>query len=73
MGVRGFAADIVAGAREEGVRATRFFENSDDAAAAILEEVREGDLILVKGSRSVETDKAVVALKQKFPFAGQDQ
>lgn len=72
-GVRGLAEEMVAGARDEGSPATRFFENSDDAATAILDEVREGDLILVKGSRSVETDKVVQALKQRFPLAGQDK
>jgi UDP-N-acetylmuramoyl-tripeptide--D-alanyl-D-alanine ligase len=71
-GVRGLAADIVTGARDEGLAATRFFESSDEAAAAIVNEVREGDLILVKGSRSVETDKVVKALRAAFPLAGQD-
>ncbi|PYS75198.1 MAG: UDP-N-acetylmuramoyl-tripeptide--D-alanyl-D-alanine ligase [Acidobacteria bacterium] len=70
-GVRGLANEIVAGARDEGLAATRFFESSDEAAAAAISEVREGDLILVKGSRSVETDKVVAALKQKFALAGQ--
>jgi UDP-N-acetylmuramoyl-tripeptide--D-alanyl-D-alanine ligase len=68
-GVRGFAEDLVTGAGERGLTATRFFANSDAAAAQILNEVREGDLILVKGSRSVETDKVVAALKQRFPLA----
>jgi UDP-N-acetylmuramoyl-tripeptide--D-alanyl-D-alanine ligase len=72
-GVRGLAAEIVAGARDEGLMTTRFFENSDEAAAAIISEVREGDLILVKGSRSVETDKVVSALKQAFPLTGEDK
>ena len=70
-GVRGLANEIVAGARDEGLAATRFFESSDEAAAAVIGEVREGDLILVKGSRSVETDKVVAALKQKFALAGE--
>jgi len=70
-GVRGFAADLVAGANDKGSSATQFFENSDEAAAAAIDEVREGDLVLVKGSRSVETDKVVKALKAKFPLAGQ--
>jgi len=70
-GVRGLANEIVAGARDEGLAATRFFESSDEAAAAVISEVREGDLILVKGSRSVETDKVVAALKQRFALAGE--
>src|SRR2546428_1012319 len=72
-GVRGLAKEIVAGALEASVAATRFFESSDDAAAAALDEVRAGDLILVKGSRSVETDKIVAALKERFPIAGEDR
>src|SRR5438105_2007990 len=72
-GVRGLAKGIVAGAQEERLAATRFFESSDDAATAALDEVRAGDLILVKGSRSVETDKIVAALKQRFPVAGGDK
>jgi len=72
-GVRGLAKEIVAGAQEERLAATRFFESSDDAATAALDEVRAGDLILVKGSRSVETDKIVAALKQRFPVAGGDK
>src|SRR5437588_2377167 len=72
-GVRGLASEIVAGARDEGLAATRFFESSDAAAAALIGEVREGDLILVKGSRSVETDKVVEALRQSFPLVGNDR
>ena len=72
-GVRGLANEIIAGARDEGLATTRYFDSSDEAAAAVIDEVREGDLILVKGSRSVETDKVVQALKQSFPLAGEDR
>ena len=71
-GVRGLGREIVAGAKEAGAPATRFFENSAEAAAALIEEVREGDLVLVKGSRGVATDKIVEALRQHFPLAGED-
>jgi UDP-N-acetylmuramoyl-tripeptide--D-alanyl-D-alanine ligase len=70
-GVRGLAGEIVAGAQEAGMQATRFFASSEEAAAAAIAEVREGDLVLVKGSRSVETDKVVKALKERFPLAGE--
>jgi len=40
------------------------------AAAAIISEVREGDLILVKGSRSVETDKVVQCAEGDSPACG---
>jgi UDP-N-acetylmuramoyl-tripeptide--D-alanyl-D-alanine ligase len=65
-GVRGLASEIVAGARAAGMQNVRFFASSDDAAAAALTEIRKGDLVLVKGSRSVETDRIVKALKEKF-------
>jgi len=72
-GVRGLAAEIVSGAAEKGIAQTAFFESSDDAAAAAIGAAREGDLILVKGSRSVETDKVVAALRERFPLAGADR
>ena len=72
-GVRGLAQEIVAGAREQGLTTTRFFGSSEEAAAAALTEVRAGDLILIKGSRSVETDKIVAGLKERFPLAGADE
>jgi UDP-N-acetylmuramoyl-tripeptide--D-alanyl-D-alanine ligase len=72
-GVRGLAGEMVAAAREYGIAETAFFESSDDAAVAAIGEVREGDLILVKGSRSVETDKIVRALRDRFPLAGVDR
>ena len=54
----------------EGLTATRFFASSDAAAAEIVNEVREGDLILVKGSRSVETDKVVAGVETEVSAGG---
>jgi UDP-N-acetylmuramoyl-tripeptide--D-alanyl-D-alanine ligase len=74
-GVRDEAREIVEGAREAGmsVESTRFFESADEAGVALLEEVREGDLILVKGSRGVSTDKVVKKLRERFPLVGADE
>jgi UDP-N-acetylmuramoyl-tripeptide--D-alanyl-D-alanine ligase len=72
-GVRGFAKEIIGGANEAGLTDTKYFESSEEAAAAITLEVREGDLILVKGSRGVATDKVVGALCQAFPLLGADE
>jgi len=72
-GVRGLAREIISGAREKGIAETAFFENSEEAAAAATGAAREGDLILVKGSRSVETDKIVKALVSNYPLAGKDR
>jgi UDP-N-acetylmuramoyl-tripeptide--D-alanyl-D-alanine ligase len=72
-GVRGLGSEIVAGAEEAGLTAARFFNSSDDVATELVKEAREGDLILVKGSRGVATDKIVKALRERFPLAGADQ
>ncbi len=69
-GVRGLGREIVAGASEAGLATTRFFDSSDEVAEQLLREVKEGDLILVKGSRGVATDKIVKALRERFPLAG---
>jgi len=71
-GVRGLAREIVTGAQEGGLSQTRFFDSSDDAANEIVKEVREGDLVLVKGSRGVATERVINALKERFPLAGED-
>jgi UDP-N-acetylmuramoyl-tripeptide--D-alanyl-D-alanine ligase len=68
IGVRGFAREMVAGAREAGMSSeTAIFTNTpEEAAEALIREVRDGDLILVKGSRGVKTEIVVERLKQKF-------
>ncbi len=71
-GVRGLGAAIVAGAQEAGLTETRFFETSDEAAHALVAEISEGDLVLVKGSRSVATDRIVAAIRERFALAGSD-
>ena len=67
-GVRGLAAEMIDGAREAGMskERTRFFADSDQAAAALVAEVRDGDLVLVKGSRGVRTDKVIEGLRASF-------
>jgi UDP-N-acetylmuramyl pentapeptide synthase len=51
----------------------QFFASSDEVAEELFKEVREGDLILIKGSRGVATDKVVKALRERFPLAGEDE
>jgi UDP-N-acetylmuramoyl-tripeptide--D-alanyl-D-alanine ligase len=41
----------------------RYFATSDEAAAAASALVKAGDLVLVKGSRGVKTDRVVDRLK----------
>ena len=71
-GVRGLAKEIMAGAQEAGLSEVRFFNSSEEAAAEVVKEVKEGDLVLVKGSRGVATEKVINALKERFPLAGED-
>ena len=73
-GVRGLARELIEGARAAGMSeaATRFFATTDEAAQALLAEVRPGDLVLVKGSRGVRTDLIVAALREEFAIVGDD-
>lgn len=72
-GVRGLAAEIVAGANEAGLNQTAFFESADEAAEALVQEIKEGDLVLIKGSRGVATDRIVSTLRKRFPLTGADE
>lgn len=73
-GVRGAASEMIEGAHEAGMsrEATMFFESSEEAARALASEIREGDLVLVKGSRGVRTDIVVSALREGFALVGAD-
>jgi UDP-N-acetylmuramoyl-tripeptide--D-alanyl-D-alanine ligase len=44
----------------------RYYETSDEAAGAATRWAQAGDLVLVKGSRGVQTDKVVDRLKAEF-------
>jgi UDP-N-acetylmuramyl pentapeptide synthase len=63
----GDALALVEAAREAGMQeeSARFFESAEEAARALADFVRAGDLILVKGSRGVHTEKVVEALKTR--------
>jgi UDP-N-acetylmuramoyl-tripeptide--D-alanyl-D-alanine ligase len=69
IGVRGLARELVAGADEVLGAAsgrTRFVETPEQAAELLIELASPGDLILVKGSRGVRTEKVVEKLKAAF-------
>lgn len=72
-GVRGLAKELIAGANQVEFLSTTYFETAQAAAEALAIEVREKDLILVKGSRGVATDKVVAALRQAYPLLGGDK
>jgi UDP-N-acetylmuramoyl-tripeptide--D-alanyl-D-alanine ligase len=61
IGVSGAAGSVVEVVRRANVAAA-FAKSSDDAAELALDVVRPGDVVLVKGSRGVATEKIVAAL-----------
>jgi UDP-N-acetylmuramoyl-tripeptide--D-alanyl-D-alanine ligase len=65
-GVRGLASELVAGAREAGMDAARFFATTEEAAEALSKEVRAGDLLLVKGSRGVHMERIIELLREQY-------
>lgn len=66
IGVRGLADDLVRGAETQGLMNSRFAADSDAAGEILASEIREGDVILVKGSRGVRTEKVVERLLKEF-------
>ncbi len=73
IGVQGDAKSLVEGAIAAGLPAdrTRFFATPQQAAEFLAGFISPGDLLLVKGSRSVQMEKIVEALLGRFePVAG---
>lgn len=66
IGVRGQAAELVEGAKSGGLAAAEFVVDSDAAAELVANVVARGDVILVKGSRGVRTEKVVEKLLENF-------
>jgi UDP-N-acetylmuramoyl-tripeptide--D-alanyl-D-alanine ligase len=66
IGVRGLAKELVAGAVAEGLADARFVEDSDEAGDVVGDLVRPGDVILIKGSRGVRTEKVIEKLLSKY-------
>ena len=71
VAVQGHAAEMVNGAIGAGMPASRalFFGDSSAAAEFLVDFVRPGDLLLVKGSRGVKMERIVEALRAKYPLA----
>jgi UDP-N-acetylmuramoyl-tripeptide--D-alanyl-D-alanine ligase len=66
IGVRGLAAELVSAARESGMQDAVFAEDSKFAGELLAKAVRPGDIVLVKGSRGVRTERVIEALAEKF-------
>ncbi|MFN7928365.1 MAG: UDP-N-acetylmuramoyl-tripeptide--D-alanyl-D-alanine ligase [Blastocatellia bacterium] len=63
FGLRGLAGELVAGANEIGSCHATFCATPEEAAEQLLNELQPGDLVLVKGSRGVRTERVVERLK----------
>ena len=62
VGVRGLANEMVDYAKKSGMSDAEFASESEKAGELISKYVRSGDVILVKGSRGVKTEKVIEAL-----------
>jgi len=62
LGVRGLARHLVDAARETGVRA-EFVDTPEAAGAWLATELRPGDAVLLKGSRGVRLERALLSLQ----------
>jgi len=68
VGIQGAARETVRAAIQSGIGDTqaRFFETAEAAADFVANVLRKGDLVLVKGSRGVHTEKIVQNLRSRF-------
>ena len=71
IGVRGLASEMIDGATSAGMESVIFAVDSDAAADILIEAVTEGDVVLIKGSRGVRTEKVVEKLLGKFALEEQ--
>lgn len=68
IGVRGLAEGMIESARENGLKDATFFNSSDEAGEYLCDEIKENDLVLIKGSRGVRTEKVIEKLVQNSKF-----
>ena len=66
IGVRGLAKEIVDTARKMGFEQAAFAEDSIAAGEMVASMIRRGDVVLVKGSRGVRTERVIEKLLEKF-------
>ena len=71
IGVQGDAESFVRGAVEASHPAarTKFFASSGEAGPFVADLLREGDILLVKGSRGVKMERIVEAIDSRFARA----
>jgi UDP-N-acetylmuramoyl-tripeptide--D-alanyl-D-alanine ligase len=65
VGVRGMAQGMVEGARAQGLQA-QFVATPEEAGDWLARETREGDVVLLKGSRGVKLEEALETWKSRL-------
>jgi UDP-N-acetylmuramoyl-tripeptide--D-alanyl-D-alanine ligase len=68
LGVRGLAQRMVESARVAGIRA-QFVATAEEAGAWLAHETRDGDVVLIKGSRGVKLERALEIWKTQLAGA----
>ncbi|HJS52261.1 MAG TPA: UDP-N-acetylmuramoyl-tripeptide--D-alanyl-D-alanine ligase [Pyrinomonadaceae bacterium] len=66
IGVRGLAKEMVDAAIAAGLKESAFAVDSRAAGELLVKEIRSGDVVLVKGSRGVKTERVIEALTNRF-------
>ena len=66
IGVRGMAKELAEGALSAGIAHAEFALDSDQAGEMVCGLVRDGDVVLVKGSRGVKTERVIDKLLGKY-------
>jgi UDP-N-acetylmuramoyl-tripeptide--D-alanyl-D-alanine ligase len=71
--VEGDAKYLLEGARQAGLSDAHFYENSEIAGEEFVGEIEPGDLILVKGSRGVRTERVIEKILEKYELENKSQ
>ena len=72
IGVRGLARELVDGAKAAGIEQAEFVDDSDTAGDLLVQTIADGDVILIKGSRGVKTEKVIEKLVSNFRLENKD-
>src|SRR5216684_4158597 len=72
IGVRGLASHMVEAAKQAGIGA-QFVATSEEAGKWLAKETREGDVVLLKGSRGVKLEKALERWKEELSTVSHGQ
>ncbi|MEA3485910.1 MAG: UDP-N-acetylmuramoyl-tripeptide--D-alanyl-D-alanine ligase, partial [Candidatus Aerophobetes bacterium] len=59
-----FSEDTVRGAKENGIKDAFYFDDMDELVNKLLAHIREGDCLLIKGSRNMRMERIAEKLKE---------